>query len=312
MAAKRILITGSNGLLGQKLVELLSNSSNYSLLLVSRQESSVFDSPSLPYRQLDLSRRQDVQGVVDEFEPEVIINTAAMTNVDQCELEREHAWRTNVTGVEHLVQAARLAGSRIVHISTDYVFDGRSGPYGELDRPNPLSYYGRTKLASENVLRLSGVPSTVIRTMILYGVGYGVKLNFALWLLKNLSESKPVKVVDDQIGNPTLVDDLAFAVLKAVELGRTGLYHVAGNDLMSRYDFAMAIARIFNLNKKLISPIKTSALKQPAQRPLRSGFITLKAQTDLDARMSGIDQGVLIMKNQIHTDMKEFLKTSNE
>jgi dTDP-4-dehydrorhamnose reductase len=240
--------------------------------------------------------------VVDEFEPDIIINAAAMTNVDQCETDREHAWRANVTSVENLVHAARLAGSRIVHISTDYVFDGKNGPYAELDRPNPLCYYGRTKLASENVLRLSGVPSTVIRTMILYGVGYGVKLNFALWLLKNLSESKPVRVVDDQIGNPTLADDLAFAILRAIELGRTGLYHVAGNDLMSRFDFAVAIARIFNLNRKLISPIKTSVLRQPAQRPLRSGFITLKAQTDLDAKMSGTDQGVLIMKNQIHTD----------
>lgn len=297
---KRVLITGSNGLLGQKLVELFSRSSDYSLLLTSKQARSVFEEDSLSYRQLDTTNRHDVTKVFEEFDPEVVINTAAVTNVDQCEKERELAWRVNVSSVEHLVHASKLTGARLIHISTDYVFDGKAGPYNELDRPNPLSYYGRTKLASENVIQVSSIPATIIRTMVLYGTGYEVKMNFALWLIKNLSEDKPTRVVDDQIGNPTLADDLAYGIMKALELERGGLYHIAGPDLVSRYDFAMALAKMFSLNKKLISPIKTVSLRQPAPRPLKSGFITLKAQVDLDLKMSGIEQGLTVFKNQIH------------
>lgn len=306
---KRVLITGSNGLLGQKLVEILSNSPVYSMLLVSKQPTSVFHEEKLRYRQLDISRKQDVIHLVEEFEPHVIINAAAMTNVDKCEGEREAAWRANVSGVEHLVYAAKFVGARIIQLSTDYVFDGKHGPYSERDRPNPLSYYGRTKLASENLLQTSGVPATIVRTMVLYGIGFGVKLNFALWLLKNLNDGKPLRVVDDQIANPTLADDVAYAILKVVELERTGIYHVAGPDLVSRYDFALALARTFNFNKKLITPVKTSAMKQPAPRPLKSGFITLKAQTDLDLKISGIDHGLIVLKNQLNSNMKQLLET---
>jgi dTDP-4-dehydrorhamnose reductase len=259
----------------------------------------------LPYRRLDASDKHEVRAVLEEIEPEVIINTAAMTNVDQCETDREAAWRANVVSVENLVQAAKLIGAHLIHISTDYVFDGKNGPYIELDRPNPVSYYGRTKLASENVIRTSGIPHTIFRTMILYGTGYNVKSNFGLWVLKSLTEGKPVRVVDDQMGNPTRADDLAYAIIKALELGRSGLYHVSGPELVSRYDFALAVAEVFELNKKLITPVKTAALKQQACRPMKSGFITLKAQTDLDVRMSGMIHGLTVLKNELATQVKQ-------
>lgn len=304
-ASKRVLITGSNGLLGQKVVEILSRSSNYNLLLTSRQEHSVFQDEMLTYRRLDTSDRPDVRKALDEFEPDFIINTAAMTNVDQCETDREAAWRANVVSVENLVHAAKLVGSHLIHISTDYVFDGQNGPYIELDRPNPVSYYGRTKLASENIIRTSGISSTIVRTMILYGSGYGVKVNFALWVLKNLIEGKPIRVVDDQIGNPTLADDLAFAIIKVMELGRSGLYHISGADLVSRYDFALALADVFEFKKNLITPVKTASLKQAAARPMKSGFITLKAQTDLDVKMSGMLHGLTVVKNELSAHAAE-------
>ncbi len=296
---KRVLITGSNGLLGQKVVELLSHLGNYNLLLTSKHELSVFAEDSVPYFQVDVTKRQDVRKVVDEFEPEVIINTAAITNVDLCETERELAWKVNVNAIEHLSYAAKLCGAHLIHLSTDYVFDGKNGPYDEHANPNPISYYGRTKLASENVLRMSEIPCTIVRTMILYGIGINVKSNFALWLIKNLSEGKAVRVVDDQFSNPTLVDDLAFAILKIIELERTGLYHVAGHDLASRADFAFAIAKEFDLNAKLITAVKTASMKQPAPRPLNSGFITLKAETELGIKPSGIEHGLAIFRNQL-------------
>ncbi len=306
---KRIMVTGSNGLLGQKLAELLSRT-NYTMLLTSIEDRCVFNDDSLMYRRLDTTRKQDVRQVIDEFEPEVIINTAAITNVDQCETERELAWKVNAASVENLAHAAKLVGAKIIQLSTDYVFDGKNGPYVETDRPNPISYYGRTKLASENILQTSGAPFVIIRTMILYGAGYNVKMNFALWLVKNLTEGKPVKGVDDQIGNPTLVDDLAYAILKIIELEREGTYHIAGPDLVSRYDFALTLARLFSMNKKLVTPVKTAAFKQPAPRPLKSGFITLKAQIDLDLKMSGIEQGLTVLRNQLQIiEPKEATRT---
>lgn len=295
---KRILITGSNGLLGQKTVELLSRT-NYPLLITSMEEQSVFDREIIPYRQLDLTRRQEVRKLVDEFEPNVIIHTAAVTDVDLCEKERGLAWQVNVGSVENLIYAAKLVGSQIIQISTDYVFDGSHGPYTELDRPNPISYYGRTKLASENLLSSSGIPVTIIRTMVLYGFGFNVKINFALWLYKSLSEKKQISVVDDQFGNPTLADDLAYAILKIIELEKAGVYHIAGAEIVSRYDFALTLARIFNFNKKLIAPVKSTIFKQPAPRPLKSGLITLKAETELGIKMSGISHGLTIFKNQL-------------
>jgi dTDP-4-dehydrorhamnose reductase len=304
---KRILITGSNGLLGQKLVALLSRGTDYDLLLTSKHESSFFDELDVPYRQLDITTRNDVRRVVDEFQPDTIINTAAVTNVDLCETERKLAWSVNVAGVENLAIAAKFAGAKIIHLSTDYVFDGKNGPYNEEARPNPLSYYGRTKLASENVVRTSGVPFAIVRTMILYGVANNVKPNFVLWLIHELEREKPVRVVDDQYGSPTLVDDLAYGILKIITFNREGVYHIAGPEWINRYEFAVKLAKTFSFDKKLIAPVKTLLLKQPAPRPLRSGLITLKAETQLGIKMSNTDQGLMIVKNQLNLTVKRFV-----
>lgn len=303
---KRILITGGNGLLGQKVVELFSRSTTYNLLLTSKQEQSAFTDETVSYKQLDVSDRQEVRKVIDEIEPDVIVHTAAMTNVDKCETERNAAWRANVTAVENIAHSAKLTGARVVHISTDYVFDGKNGPYDEFARPNPVSYYGRTKLASENILNTVGIPHTIFRTMVLYGIGYGVKMNFALWVLRELSEGRTARVVDDQIGNPTLADDLAYAIVKSIELERTGLYHVAGRDLVSRYAFARTLAEVFEFDPAMIVPIKTSSLKQSAPRPMKSGFITLKAETDLGIKLSDMRQGLTVLRNQLSVNMKDF------
>ncbi len=304
---KRILITGSNGLLGQKLAVLLSRGSDYELFLSSKHESSVFEEGEITYRQLDITNRNDVRRVVDELQPQFVINTAAITNVDQCETERELAWNVNVAGVENLAIASKLVGAKIIQFSTDYVFDGKAGPYDEDARPNPLSYYGRTKLASENVLRTSGNPFTIVRTMVLYGVALRTRVNFVLWLIHELEHGKTVRVVDDQYGNPTLADDLAYAVLKIIAFDREGVYHIAGSELLSRYEFAVKLARHFGFDKKLVTAAKSVALKQPAPRPLRSGFITLKAETQLGIKMSNVEQGLTIVKNQLGATKKKFV-----
>jgi len=301
---KRILITGSNGLLGQKVVDLFVRGGRYDLLLTSKRERSVFTGDVLPYVSLDLSNRRAVRKIVDEFEPDIIINTAAMTDVDKCETDRADAWKANVLSVENLTVSAKLVGAHLIHISTDYVFDGKNGPYAEYDRPNPINYYGRTKLAAENVIFTNEIVHTIVRTIVLYGTGIDVKPNFGLWLYKQFTEEKPVRTFDDMFTNPTLAEDVAFALLKIVELQRTGMYHISGPDLISRYEFALKFAQAFGFDKKLVTPIKSIAMKMPAQRPLRSGFITLKAETDLGMKMSNVEHGLMIFKNQLTAEMQ--------
>lgn len=299
MNARRALVVGSNGLLGQKMTELLLRGSPHSVTMGSVEDRPVVGYQSAEYVRLDITSKKDVRQVVDSVRPDLIFNCAAMTNVDACETERELAWKINVTGLENLLESARKGITTIIHVSSDYIFDGKAGPYTEEDRPSPISYYGKSKLASENVLLTSGQPYVIARTMVLYGYAPEVKPNFALWLIQSLEKGTPVRVVDDQMGNPTLVDDLAFGLLKAVELGRTGIYHVAGREIVSRYEFALRLAKVFGFDPKLITPIKTAVLHQPAPRPLKSGLITLKAEVELGFKPSTMEEGLAILKNQL-------------
>ncbi len=299
MSEKRVLVVGSNGLLGQKITEFLIRGSAHKVSLCSIEPTSVVQFQSADYQQLDITSKKDVKRVVHSVEPDVIINCAAMTNVDACETERELAWKLNTEGVEHLIDAARKGNSKIIHFSTDYIFDGKSGPYDELSRPEPLSYYGKTKLASENALIVSGLEYFVARTMVLYGTGINVKPNFALWLIQNLGKHIPVRIVDDQFGNPTLADDLAHGILNAIELEKSGIYNIAGRDIISRHEFAVRLAKIFDFDSDLIVPIKSVQLHQPAPRPMKSGLITLKAEVELGYRPSTTEQGLLVLKSQL-------------
>jgi dTDP-4-dehydrorhamnose reductase len=299
MTVSRLLVVGSNGLLGQKVVELFVRGSSAEITASSVEPAPVRALQSVTYRQADITLKKAVKALVSAVEPTAVINCAAMTNVDACESDRELAWKINVSGVEHLADAAKKSNAALVHISTDYVFDGKRGPYSEDDRPEPLSYYGKTKLASENLLRASDVTHLILRTMVLYGHAEGVKANFALWLIDSLQKKTPVSVVDDQVGNPTLVDDLAYAIMRAIELQKWGLYHIAGRDILSRYEFAVRLAGVFGLDPGLITPVKTAELKQPAPRPLQSGLVTLKAETEIGYRPSTVEEGLLIVKSQL-------------
>jgi dTDP-4-dehydrorhamnose reductase len=299
MTGRRVLVMGSNGLLGQKVAEALVRGTSSSVTLSSLEEAPVRAMDPAEYLRADMTLKKDVKQVVAHAEPEVIINCAAITNVDACETERELAWKVNVGGVENIVEAARRTDATIVHISSDYIFDGKSGPYSEDDRPEPLSYYGKSKLAGENVLRVSGLKYLIARTMVLYGYAPGVKPNFVLWLIQSLEKKTPVRIVDDQYGNPTLADDLAYGLIRGMELGRTGIYNIAGREIVNRFEFAQRIARVFGLDESLISPIKTAQLRQPAHRPLKSGLITLKAEVELGVHPSTIEQGLAVVKNQL-------------
>lgn len=295
---RRILVTGSNGMLGQRTVEFYSRFNDIELLATSVENESVIK--NIDYIQSDISNRNEIKKVIYDFCPDVIINTAAYTNVDKSETERELAWKINVKGVEYLAEASRVIDSHLIHISTDYIFDGKNGPYNESDLPNPLGYYGRTKLASENALKISAIKYTILRTNVLYGTAKFSRPDFVKWVVDSLRNNIEIKIVDDQINNPTFIDDLVQAINTVIELRKEGIYNIGGIELLSRYEFTLMIADFFGLDKSLINKIKTSDLNQPARRPLKSGLITIKAQTELDYKPHTIMQALELMRKELN------------
>jgi len=236
--------------------------------------------------------------------PQVIVNTAAFTNVDDCETDRSMAWQVNVTLVETLARLARVTDAHLVHFSTDYVFDGAKGPYTEVDIPSPINYYGKTKLAGENACLSSGADATVVRTNVVYGPGTS-RIDFVHWVLMNIESKTEMRIVTDQISNPTYVDDLAEAVTRIIMRKRTGLYHVGGSDYVSRFDFAKRIADFFKLDSSMMTPITTAELHQPARRPLRGGLVSIKAESDLRMKVRGIDSGLVSLRHALFSGVKK-------
>jgi len=295
----RVLICGSNGLLGQRLALLFGYQNNYEVLNTSHHRSFVLDNHLFDYTQLDITNRSDVKSLVGSFRPDVIINAAAMANVDQCEQEREAAWRVNAAGVEHLVEITRRIGAKLIHISTDYVFDGKSGPYRETDRVNPLNYYGKTKLAGENAIAAGSVRHAIVRTILIYGAGINLKNSFALWVVISLRAGREIRCATDQRCSPTFVGDIAGAILNIVERDADGLFHISGSEMVSRFEFAMNVATIFDLDRSLIYPCTSVELAHLAPRPLVTGFVLDRAIRTLAFEPMNTKEGLHHMRREI-------------
>ncbi len=300
LVKKRIFIVGANGMLGQHLIKFFSKQDNVQLLGISVEEKPLLS--GFDYEQCDITKRDQVKKALYDFYPDYIINAAAYTNVDQSEIDREVAWKVNVKGVEYLAEVSRVIDAHLIHISSDYVFDGKNGPYLETAKPNPLGYYARTKLASENALKISGAIHTIIRTNVLYGVARWLdnnKLDFVRWVINSVNSGKEIKIVTDQINNPTFVLDLVQAISKIIEYKKTGIFNIGGREFLSRYEFTLKIAEYFNLDKNFIKPILTEELNQKAKRPLKSGLIIIKAETELGFKPHSIIESFDIIKKEM-------------
>lgn len=287
----RILVTGAYGLLGSNLLEL--SIGNYTLYGMARALRPDVNMPGIEYIEGDIVDRKRVLDVIKAVQPNVIINAAAYTNVDGSEDDREACWKTNVDGVANLAYAAKLIDARLVHVSTDYVFDGtKKSPYKEDDRVNPLGFYAKSKLAGENALIAAGANAAIARTMILYGKSKSSGLNFVTWVIEQLRSNKPIRIVDDQVGQPTLASELAEALIKLALSDCDGIFHISGSEALSRYDFTLEIADLFRLDKSLISRTTTGALQQKAPRPMHSEFDLSRLQAELGVTMSGAWAGL--------------------
>lgn len=294
----RILITGANGMLGQRTVDHYSKKKNIELFTCSFENDPAFE--NVEYISCDISNRDNIKKIIYDFCPDFIINTAAFTNVDLSESHRELAWKVNVKGVEYITEAARVIDAHIIHFSSDYIFDGKDGPYDEDATPNPIGYYGRTKLASENVLKIGGALFTIIRTNVLYGVTVNSRPDFVKWVVNSVRNGEHIKIVDDQINNPTFIDDLVQAISKIIEFRKQGIYNIGGREFLSRYEFTKLIADFFNLDERYIAPIKTKDLNQPAKRPLKSGLNIIKAETELGYKPHTILESLAEIKRELN------------
>jgi dTDP-4-dehydrorhamnose reductase len=295
---KNILITGSNGLLGQSLLKSFSGKYVLSGCDLSDESYNMNDLFNT-YYQLDITQRDQIQRFFAEHKPEIIINTAAYTDVDRSEEQRDICWAANVRGVELIIEAVEEYSPVFVQISTDYVFDGKSGLYRETDKTNPISYYGHTKLAAEKIVRSSGLEYIIARSMILYGVGQKIRNNFVLWLIEQLKREKKVQVVSDQTGNPTLVDDLSESIYRLLKSREYGVFHIAGSEICTRLAFARRIAKVFKLDDTLIQEISSDQLKQKALRPINSTFNLNKLSNVLDWLPGGLDESLKKLKSQL-------------
>ena len=271
----KILITGINGLVGNSLHKLLQKS-DHKLFCSSRYLDG------LAKYKVDISKKDEVDSFFKSHRPDAVINTAAMANVDLCEVEREMCWDVNVGGVQNLVEACKKYSTYLTHISTDYIFDGKkdSGIYTENDIANPQGYYAKSKLEGEKVITKSDISYSILRTILVYGSHKN--LNIVTFIKKSLEENKRINLVSDQVRMPTFVDDLSRACITASEKKVEGIFNVCGPEQMSYMDIGNRIADYFSLNKGLINHVKTSDLNQKAERPFKTGFDLTKSRKILD------------------------------
>jgi dTDP-4-dehydrorhamnose reductase len=296
----KILITGSNGLLGQKLVKLLSDKEGIHLIATSKGENRITQEEGYEYHSLDITDQSQVNSIVNHFNPDAIINTAAMTNVDVCEENKELCWDLNVNAVQYLIEASVLNNCHLIHLSTDFVFDGEDGPYKETDEPNPLSYYGKSKFEAEKLLQKSDIAFSIVRTIIVYGVAENMsRSNIVLWAKEALENGNPLNIVDDQFRSPTLAEDLAMACWLIAEKKALGIYHISGKDFMSVIELVNRVADYYGSDKSIISPISSESLNQGAKRPSRTGFVLDKAISDLEYSPCSFEEGLAIITEQL-------------
>jgi dTDP-4-dehydrorhamnose reductase len=282
----RIAVTGSSGLLGRILVNLLKN--DYEVIGIDKYAPT--DEPDA--LALDITQTPGALELMVKLRPSVVVHTAAETNVDLCETDHEHARSINVEGTANIVKGCTKVGARMIFISTDYVFDGVKGNYSETDQPNPISYYGLSKLEAEHIVTSKSPDNTLImRASVLYG-WHPSKPNFATWVIKSLRENQTIRVVKDHINSPTLADNLASAIRAAIERGSEGLLHVAGSERISRFDFACRIAKSFDLDENLLVPVEMRDMSWVAKRPRDSSLDVAKAEKELGIELLGVDRGL--------------------
>jgi len=294
---KTLLITGGNGLLGQHLIACAQE--QYRIFATDLSDLPYFNPALAGYSAADLTNERAVSALFERLRPDAVIHTAAMTDVDGCEQKQALARKINVNATAFIASACHRLGTQLVHLSTDYVFDGASGPYAEEDKPRPISYYGETKLESEYVVQNRCPDAAIARTMVLFGQAAQVRPNFVTWLIQRLGQEMSVRIVNDQYGNPTWAGDLAEMILALIRTEASGVFHTVGPEWVHRYALAQKVAEVFDLNASLITETDSTAFQQTAARPLKSGLKIDKMMAQTGIAPRSLTAALTAMKNKM-------------
>ncbi len=277
----RFVVTGSNGLVGSRACALLKQGGHE---VVGLGRGARRTTHTDRYLSLDLGLEADVLTAIESAAPDVILHTASMTEVDACEKNPEAAYAANVTAAAAVARGARRVGAHLVHVSTDYVFDGDHGPYDEQALPNPRGVYAVTKHMGEQAARIFVPGCAIARTAVVYGWPAAGRPNFGAWLVGALEKRQPLKLFEDQFVSASLADSVAAMV---VELGARklgGIWNTCGAEVVDRVTFGRALCEVFGFDASLITPTKMADLKLASPRPLRSGLKVDKARAQLEAK----------------------------
>ena len=298
----RVLITGGTGLLGVALQKLApTNTEGFSIYFPER---SLPEPLPFPIRAADVTDRKQMRSIFEWAKPDVVIHTAAIGSVDFAEKNREQTRKVNVGGAEVVVELCRSFHSRIVYISSNAVFDGRTPFYSESDPVNPINYYGQLKVEAENIVKDGGIPWAIVRPILMYGWSYpGERDNPVVWWVRSLKEGKSIKVVDNVFNKPLPAWSCAEVVWKVIEQNRSGIYHAAGRDHVSLYEFALLTAEIFGLDASLIEPVPDSYFPEIAPRPRDTSFDTTKMENEPGVKTVGAKDGLSRMKSERLADL---------
>ncbi len=289
---KRIIIFGSFGRIGEAVVQDLTLHTNYEIIAISKFTEEKRKYWKKYHCDYDILNFREIKKLLINLKPNVIINCAAFTNVDLCEEQKAECWKLNVDFVEMLARASAVANSHLIHFSTDYIFDGLNGPYSENALPNPINFYGKSKLASENAIKSNDIKFTIIRTNFLFGSSRIGKKTFVNFVYDNLIKKNPIKVIDSLYSNPILTTDIAIGVRRVIQQSYMGVINFAGPDYLSRYAIAKEIAKLHKLDLNLIQKININEADFLANRPLRAGLKNNKAINELNLKFQNFEDAL--------------------
>ncbi len=292
MEIKKILVTGSAGLIGTQIVkDLLDNHKQvYSCYNKTKPKLGIIT-------HLDLTKKDDIVNTMNRIKPDVVIHLGAMTDVELCETETELAKKINTDATEILALESEKYNTFFVYMSTDYVFDGKVGMKKENDEPNPINFYGKSKLDGERVFKKITTPNVIVRTSTPFGI-HSKKTSFPIWVKKNLELEKEISVVVDQYTSPSYVPNISKMIIEIIERKITGIIHLAGATKISRYDFAVQISKIINANKQFLKLTKMDQMDWKAQRPADSSLSVSKANKILKNKPEKIEDSLKLLFNQ--------------
>ena len=293
MGITKILVTGSAGLVGTQIVRDLVNNNIqvYSCYNQTKPELGIIT-------HLDLTKEEDIVNVMNHVKPDIIIHLGAMTDVELCETEKELASKINTNATEILALESEKQNAFFVYMSTDYVFDGKAGMKKEEDEPNPINFYGKSKLDGEKVFKKITTPNIIVRTSTPFGM-HSKKISFPIWIKKNLELKKEMSVLIDQYTSPSYIPNISKMIIEIVERKITGIIHLAGDTKISRYDFAIHIAKAINMNQQFLKPTKMMQMNWKAQRPIDSSLDVTKAKKILEHKPEKIEKSLKLFFNEL-------------